>query len=499
MEIISLSDVKKAFKGCNPVVGIGVNAFNRMGPESFLQDYRIVCLSDNLVNELMRKKINILSIEKETGRTEGRRNSLSVLQHPLAKKFLNDLENPYLFFYKLSEAMEKLCRQEGWGMTGMPEHRVDISKKTELRRVAERLDIAVIPGEVVNLAGTTYRELKEKYGIFVVQLPGKSGGKGTFLVKTEKDFSMAKDSEAVVSKFIRGLSPSITGCVTRHGVLCSEVRYQIMDAEACLGRKTFGAFCGHDWNIPVSEIISQKACIYAEKIGEHLKKNGYKGIFGLDMVQSGRELYLVECNPRMLGTFPMYTMLQIMNKEPPLLAFHIAEFMGIDYEIDTRKINKLMQKPKHGAHIILSNRSGKAASKFSKKFATEIKSQRSHASLGSRKISILQGFHALSTVNKGMLKPGVYSSRLRYLRPGYDISELKGGEILLTDGVPRRGTLFKPGQRILKIASLSRMTASGRLSKKFSAIADDVYKGLKMEEYKSRVLKNPYPPQPKGY
>jgi len=56
---------------------------------------------------------------------------------------------------------------------------------------------------------------------------------------------------------------------------------------------------------------------------------GYKGIFGLDFVldEKTNKLYIIECNPRLLGSFPTLNMVQLLNNEPLILAFHILEFL----------------------------------------------------------------------------------------------------------------------------------------------------------------------------
>ncbi|MBI5347618.1 MAG: ATP-grasp domain-containing protein [Candidatus Aenigmarchaeota archaeon] len=446
MEIASFSDVNKVFaKFDGTVIGVGVNAFNRIGPEKFLSNYRILSLSHNRTSVLIEKDIRTFSIEKRLGKQYTKsRNPHSMLKEEMVREFLSTFRDTYLLFYQITSPVEQICRENGWNIIGIPQKQTAIRKKTEFRKVAKKLGIAVIPGEVLHSSELDYKRLRKKYGTFVLQLPGKDGGRGTFLIESEKNLENI-DGEVVITKFISGTSPSVTGCVTRHGILCSEARNQITDAEGCIRENAFGVFCGHDWSAPVPEKVRKKSREYTEKIGNYLKKSGYKGIFGLDMVFDGKELYAVECNPRLLGTFPVYSMLQLMRKEPSLMAFHMLEFIGMDYEIDLEKLNSMLQEKKKGSHVMLCNISGE------------------------------------TVTNHKSLKAGVYihDKGLKYLRSGYQLEDLRSErEFVLTDSVPFKGYVFKPNQRILKMLSLSGMTVNNRLSQRFIEIIRAVYKSL---------------------
>ena len=68
---------------------------------------------------------------------------------------------------------------------------------------------------------------------------------------------------------------------------------------------------------------------------------------------------MVEANPRLIGQFPTLSMIQEMNNEPSILAFHILEYLGINYSLNIEKVNKLMRQPKKGSHLFMHNISEK--------------------------------------------------------------------------------------------------------------------------------------------
>ena len=211
-----------------------------------------------------------------------------------------------------------------------------------------------------------------------------------------------------------------------------------------------GIFCAHDWSSSRFEKkVEQKAYDYAEKIGKYLKDKGYKGIFGLDLVLDSKTkaLYMVECNARLLGSYPVLEMVQVMNKEIPLLSFHILESLGLKYNINTDYINKLLKKPKKGSHVILFN-------KFEKKVSS-----------------------------RGFLQAGVYEfhGKLVFKRPGYSLSDLKkNDEFLIADSVPFRGTEFNRHRRILRILFMKKIMdpKTFKLNKWSSDVVKKIYKEL---------------------
>jgi len=383
------TNIESVLKGVEkPVVGIAVTAFNRVGPEDFLPDYRICCISNGQDLDIIRHNVRVFSVERE-GKFTGKKNASAVIQNEFVEKELGSLDGPHLLFYKVTKKVSSLCREKGWNIIGQIPQK-ELTNKSLFKAFLKDLGIPAIPGETRTL-DCSYRELKEKYGDFVVQLPDSQGGKGTRFIRSEEDFrkaaEMAGEKDVLVS-----------GC---------------------------GVFCGHDWTSSrFGEKVERQAYDYVELIGQQLKRKGYRGLFGLDMVLDNEtnQLYIVECNPRMLGSFPTLTMTQMLGGEPPILAFHIAEFLGVEYEMKTEKVNRAMRRRKTGAHLIIYNK-----------------------------------FEGPAETMNG-IKAGVYvieDEKLKYLRPGYRLSDLKTEEeFAVVDDPPFRGTRFKRHERICRIITL---------------------------------------------
>ncbi len=449
--IKDLNSLKQHFQTVKtPIFGAGVYAFDRLGMEEIANPYRLLALRHSLDTQLIEKNIEILSLEKNMGTKHIRepRNATTVLKLPKTKTYLNQFNSPAIIVHKASSKMEQICQENNWILIANP---TDFGKKLledkiKFRKMLQEMDLKTPPGKICSVDKLHYGHLMNKYGLpFVIQHPTKGGGKGTFFINNQKNFQNAieklkqkydpeEDKElkpteqVIVAKHIRGSSPSITACVTKQGILSTNLQQQILDIpELYNPEKGSGLFCGHDWtSSQFDPEIENQAYQAAEKIGQRLKELGYQGIFGLDFIFNSdkKQLYTIECNPRLLGSFPVINMTQLLNNEPPIIAFHVLEFLNQEYQIDKEEINKLIRQKKKGSQMILHNLSGRWAK------------------------------------NHQQLKAGIYklkSNQPCYLRPGYDLKHLKNEEeFILADGVPFKGSHFSPNRRLCRILTLGR-------------------------------------------
>jgi predicted ATP-grasp superfamily ATP-dependent carboligase len=498
MIIRDLKTQKEFFKQVKtPIFGAGVYAFDRLGPEKIIDNYRILCLRYTLDSQIIEEEIETFSLEKGMGTKHIRepRNATTVLKLPLTKKYLDKFENPAIIVLKASSKMEKICQENGWRLIANSTSfgKKMFENKVNFRRISEQIKLAVPPGGIVPVDKLNYEHSLEKHGLpFVVQHPTKGGGKGTFFINSRDDFDKAVKklegkwkpkgeseneeevkyemvTEAIVVQYIRGPSPSITGCVTKHGVLSTNLQYQVIDApELYNSERGSGLFCGHDWTSSrFTEEINRQAYQSVEKIGRYFKKMGYRGIFGIDFVldEKSKKLYVIECNSRLLGSFPTINMVQSLNNEPLIIGFHILEFLNIDCQIDVGQVNSLMrQNNKIGAQIIPHNLTNRW------------------------------------TRNHKQIKAGVFKlkkDRLEYLRPGYDLKHLKDKkEFVLTDGIQIKNSPFSPNRRLGRVLTLERvLDDSGReLNPWAKQIAIAMHQALDLKPVKLLKLKKVFNP-----
>lgn len=467
--------------------GLGTNAFNRLGPESFINNYHILCLRNSLENKIIKKDIDLFSLEEQLDTKDLRpRNSNTIIKDSLAQSYIksHSLPNkkPVLIVYKPFLSMQRIAQKNNWFLCANPYKfgKKLFENKIIFRQILEKLNLPVPPGEIINKIQDLLKNFDyfaEKYGLpLVIQHPTRGGGRGTFFVYSKKSLKKIipyVKEKFLVLKFIKGPSPSITGSVTPWGIALTRPQYQILSMPSCFNLEKKignGLWCGHDWSFSANHLsptVLQNIYQASQRIGEYLRAKGYRGIFGLDFIKAEKdeEIYISECNPRFLGSMPVLTMTQLSNGEVPILAIHILSFLPLNKKHNDimrhifSNINDSIKKPKKGAQLVIHNQEGRWAS------------------------------------NQKEIKPGVYhlkNDRLNFIREGYALKDIKNREeFLLADGLPYKGTVFKTNQRIMRLITANQVLKDYlHLNPWAQKIAQVSYQALEMKPaYQWRFLK----------
>ena len=261
-----------------------------------------------------------------------------------------------MLVYQDSRDLRALADRKGWRlMANRYDLRTKWENKTFFRNRLKNLGIAVPEGAlfaVEELDGDFYRKRSCELGpVFVIQVPDypRGGGRSTFFVRNREDFDFVNDklrtggypngfapSHVLVSRFVKGRSLSMEGCVTPWGTLVTPLQIQLVDLPQVLPPSdgvSAGRFCGHQWSRPEwPSRISDYADTVMHRIGDALSEEGYLGLFGVDFVLSDgtdqeETLFAVECNPRYTAAFPTLSLMQDAVGVPPLEAFHVLSWL----------------------------------------------------------------------------------------------------------------------------------------------------------------------------
>ena len=474
--------IKKLQEYKKPIVGIGVTAFNRLGPSFFLPNYQIICYKNSSdLDWIVKKGFKVLSIQKDFPTQDLKKfNTLEILKHKQVQDYLKYLGETKVLIYRTSEEIDKTINKLGLSIIANSEPiRQIYEDKKKFREISNEIGLELIPGETLRLESLNkkkWEQLMKKYDrqlVFQLTEYDKGGGKGTFFINNEKDFRFfwkavknetRKLNWVNVAKFIKGLSPSITGCVTKYGILCGLVQTQILDIPEVKTTDRSGVFCGHDWSFcHYPENIQSQAEKICVKLGEYMAKHKYKGVYGLDLIidKETSKVYPVECNPRYTGAFPVYSMMQESNGEIPLDVFQLLEFLNIDYKIDIKKVNSSWKIAKQGAHLVLSN-----------PFP----------------------YHWVRV--KGKLSAGIYKFRdnkVNFIGKGFSYLDIqKKEEFVFTDGCPRKGDYLKPGWRCGKLIFKRKiLNDDGKLMPEIKLIIKKIYKDLQIEKLERAPIWQP--------
>lgn len=443
MKITNIDEARQVLDQTGLVVGLGVTAFPRSGLVGMLPNYQIVCISESKDLAAIRDKVKVVSLKRNlNGGTIGKLNTLALLEHETVQEYLKGLGNPVsLFVYKSSERIEKIADKLNLRLiSNRSEVRDMFEDKWKLRELGRDLGMPLIEGDQLLINDLDegklghYQKLWGKKLVLQITDYSKGGGVGTFFIDNLNDLKefhgfvdrrreVGRDLNRVnVTKFIEGESASMTGCVTRYGVLTGILQRQAVDIAEVVGYKgRNGVWCGHDWGRRYSIGLQQKATRMVKQIGEIMGKKGYKGIYGVDLVvdRNREEVSMIEINSRYTGAFPIYSMMQQQSDEIPIDVWHLLEFLNVDYEMDFDAVQLSYGQIKTGGQLLLHN--------------------------------LIRGW----VVVRGGVKAGVYKfegGKLEYLRNGFSYNDLvNDDEFVLTDGVPNVGDKLKPGARLGRV------------------------------------------------
>ncbi len=462
------------------VVGFGVSAFPRLIPALFLKKYQIVSALESSELRAIKNFCSVKSLENDFGNPcLEKKNTSAILATEAVKDFLAGLPDPKAaFVYKSSRKIEKILEELNFGLLASPAViRDPYENKKDFRILGQKAGIKLPEGETIlvdDLTEDKFNQFMNRFESLVFQLPDYKigGGIGTFFIRGKEDYlnfldfvkrrrAFRKIDFVNVTQFKTGMPASIAACVTKKGVLVGTVQFQIMDQEELVALKgRNGVWCGHDWTIRFSEKIQQQANEIGRKLGEQMARDGYRGIFGIDLVvNQEEEVWPIECNARYTGAFPVFSMAQIINEEIPLDIFHFAEFLDVDFGYDFDEVNRKLKQPKQGSQILLHN--------LEKKF------------LRLERVPLA-----------GLWKYDSEESAVVWQKDACFLSEISDAEkeFILTDRIPPRETVIKPAERLGRLIFRQRVIdpETGKLLPEIKKIVNLIY-----EKYQFSKAENP--------
>lgn len=456
--------LKKYFKTIeSPFFSVNKYPYSTLiGIENFINNFEILTFLNTKEAEIIAKKHKIsffmggiikgeikgedypdLSpLYNQIGKDENRK-TISILKDDKIVNYLKSFrEKPVLLFYRMSEGLVKELKEHDWIIVGSDYNvRKKFDNKIEFNKILEEIGLPVPPYVIRSQEDIDYNDIFSLLGDkIVIQFPTSFSGSGTFIIHSKEDYFTAISSERFsrqknknvkgkirIAKYVnRKLSPVIGVCSTKEGIVHTDLYNQIIDApEVVKKEKGTGVYCGNEWtSVIFPEIIKRQAYDAAEKIGAYLKnKEGYKGYFGLDFILDDEKkiLYPIEVNIRLIGSFPVFSMLQEVHKQPLIQAIQILQYLDRDdYVLDVESLNKEMKGNMKGAYIHVYSNSSKAV------------------------------------YNKGELEAGIYcvgkGGDIKFSRPSYSLLDLRNkDEFLVSQGVPHRNTKFVDYQTVTDI------------------------------------------------
>ncbi|MCK5043432.1 ATP-grasp domain-containing protein [Candidatus Pacearchaeota archaeon] len=258
-------------------------------------------------DSLCRKLTNI-------PRPENKENIYSSLYNPLNEKFskevlsymqdVSEKNNGALFFpYMISAGLDNLESMAGNKLKIIsPSLKTKelLANKAEMYKIMQNKGIKTVEGKVVNSpeeASEVFLQNREKWGgeAFVSAVSG-AGGVGCLHAyspfEIKEKFGYGDSGQLIITKWLRNIDSApnimlfIDDCAPHVLIATNQIIEQ--------GTKYYG----NSYPLKFNKQMLKKVKEEALKVGEIMRKQGYRGIGGIDGIVAEDEFYFVEINPR---------------------------------------------------------------------------------------------------------------------------------------------------------------------------------------------------------
>jgi D-alanine-D-alanine ligase-like ATP-grasp enzyme len=352
----SMSDLLLMFhRNERPIYFISATNFNLLGIDRWVNRFRYISYIDCFDGRHPNVFVPNESPHDEFESIEDINNHL--LQH---KDVVDLIERrggaPVATFLMFDEKTETLARELGmevWFPPAALRNRCD--NKMETVRIGNKAGVLSVPNALEKV--DSYQQLMAiaevaKLGKdLVIQSAFGDSGHTTFFISSEADFDKHKDEivgdpEVKIMKRINCRGATLEACATQSGTLVGPLLTEVVGARELTPYK--GGWCGNEvFPGAFSESVRATARDMAERFGNQLLSEGYRGYFDLDFLidQDSGEVYLGELNPRICGASPMTNHAAFAYADAPLFLFHLLEFSGVPFELNVHEINERWAQP----------------------------------------------------------------------------------------------------------------------------------------------------------
>jgi len=419
-----------------PLIYFSREVERSIGLENLLNNYYIACIEEHyIVDQLLNKDSSKVFCLSKYYSIESK-STHDLINNPLTNEWVDNIikNKPYYsqMFQFNAPTFQKINKSGGKVLNNANHLNRQFEGKINQYKMLKDNNITIPDGFIIESNNITYQEIIKKLGSnFVLQLDRSTTGGGTFFITSEEEWNLFLrnylGNVIKVTKLIIGETYTINGCITKKGIFISGLQYQLTGYSELTSAK--GSTVGNDWSYAnqLSSILKNKIYTETKKIGEIMSKEGFKGLFGIDLVVEDEKIYIIEINARQTANIPMQTKLELVANLTPLSLFHIAEFMNIEISEDPPK--EIIEL--EGAQVFLRSK------------VDNFKVQN----------NLRSGIHKLSK-DKDI--------SLSWEREGYSINDLRGEEVIFL--AQKKGVIKNVNEELSRIQFKNKIINNGKIT-----------------------------------
>lgn len=362
--ITSLTDKINEAIGNNTYYYVANFIDHAQGLEKWITNFQGISLWNSpYLNYLKDKGVPVFCFVDRVEQQPEVKSAAQILDFMLDNRLIDFYPESFFQTFKISSRFSSLVEKIGGKLLNSSDdlNRLFESKVSQAE-LFDKFGISFPKTMIVKLKDMMYEQVTQLLGdTFVVQFNRGHTGNGTIFVKTKEQYFelQRKFPHRIlrISEFISSPTYTINACATKYGIYLSGLCRQISGIPELASDE--GGTVGNNYAHGLTNIQIWSLMDEIKKLGKALREHEYKGLFGLDFMFVNDRAVILEINARQTMSVPFNSLIQEMNSQVPIMLIHIAEFLGIEYDIDLQSYNMDNVAQQEVAQLILRNKSNK--------------------------------------------------------------------------------------------------------------------------------------------
>lgn len=331
--------INKFLEEAGPVFFVTPTIERAIGLEKILPDFHIICAQDSNSIELLKESgVKIFCLKKDIKNAGKILSEIEVCDY--IKRNAGD-KTPNVITFKPSPMIEKVCEKNGFRYLGNDSKiNREWEDKINFAEITTALGVNNANSRILKIEKDGIEDLSHTFDFagnkkYVIQLSRGYSGNSTFIIDSTEKLQMFLEANVgrkiKIADFVAGDTYTFDVCVGGFGFFVSQPIFQITGFPE-LNRNNLGT-CGNDYTFGngLSRDIKDGFYSSIKKVVDKISSAGYRGILGFDFVVGSGGVHLIEVNPRLVGSIPVFTKLQLRAGEIPFLLLHMLSFLDFDF------------------------------------------------------------------------------------------------------------------------------------------------------------------------